>query len=224
MRTFSKLSFGLLFFAITALSSCSTNSNDQPEPVQAFFNLNVGNQWVYKQYENTNQEPDVYNFNGKIDSVKVVSEVEINGIQYAKLSHKVNNSIPKYEYLRVDELGHLVGSNFLYSEGILPPANDLNVLKHPGNDTAYQSTVVKETGTTYLNVATDKDIDVEDNTYRVRPLVIQHKTPSEYPPVITKTVEINYKKQVGLVKKTNTYASDTPFYWEDRLVWYHIVN
>ncbi|WP_298222940.1 hypothetical protein [Flavobacterium sp.] len=219
----------LVLMALTA-SSCSSNSDSEPEPLPAFFNLNVGNEWVYKEYKNSYDNLDEYNFTGKIDSVEVLSIVNIEGIEFSKLRHKIGNATEtmnpqyNYEYLRVDEFGHLVGSNpngFLYEDPTT--AGQLNIMRHPGDDTTYQNTVVQESGTYFASVYPNTNIIVEGNNYTVSPLVLEYTSPEGTMPIINKSVESDYQRQIGLVKKTNAYVS-SPVYWENRLVSYHIVN
>lgn len=211
-----------LILAITAMivCSCSTNSDSQPDPTPEFFNLNVGNEWVYKEYSRQFDSLP-YEFNGKIDSVKVESTVNIEGLTFSKLRHKIGNSV-KYEFLRVDELGHLVGNNLLLIDVPLT-AEGLKSVKHPGNDTAYENTLVKETGTTFSSVFPNQDIVVEGNSYIVSPFVFQYTSPAGETPIIHKSVSTDYQRQVGLVRKSDGYASGR-LSWENRLVWYHLAQ
>ena len=101
--------------AILAISICCSygNADDMQTPIETsqtapFFNLNVGNKWVYKRCYNSHEHPEILTFTGQIDSVKADAVVNINGNEYSKLSHK-NGSQIRYEYLRVNDAGHLVG-------------------------------------------------------------------------------------------------------------------
>ena len=220
----SKLVYLFFVLVTITITSCSSNSDSEPEPLPAFFNLNIGNEWVYKEYRNCQEDLSTYTFSGKIDSVKVESTVTIEGLQFSKILHKITNYTPRFEYLRVDELGHLVGSNygvFLFEDPTT--AAELNNVRHPGDDTSYQETTLHEWGTYFFSIYPNTNIEVEGNSYLVSPFVLEFTSPEGTLPVVTKSVETNYKRQIGLVKKTNAYAH-SPFLWEDRLVSYHIVN
>ncbi|WP_309641731.1 hypothetical protein [Flavobacterium sp.] len=217
----------LFLMAITA-SSCTSNSDSEPEPLPDFFNLNIGNEWVYKEYRNSLQDLSTLTFSGKIDSIKVESVVIIDGLAFSKLHHKTVNPSgslsSSYEYLRVDESGHLVGNNpYMFLIEDPASANELNIIRHPGDDTDYQNTSVRETGTSFSSLYPSADIMVEGNHYTVSPFVLEYTSPEGTIPVINKSVETDYQRQLGLVKKTNAYVA-SPFLWEDRLVSYHIVN
>lgn len=220
---FKHVAVFLVLIAIAA-TSCSSNSDSEPEPLPAFFNLNVGNEWVYKEYKNSEENQSEYNFTGKIDSVEVESVIAIEGVEFSKLRHKVGNQI-RYEYLRVDEFGHLVGNTYFLTAADDPAGTGvkLNHVKHPGDDITYQNTLVQESGTTFASVFPNSNIIVEGNNYTVSPLVLEYTSPEGTVPMINKSVESNYQRQIGLVKKTNAYVFGNVF-WEDRLVSYHIVN
>lgn len=213
-----------------AATSCSSNSDSEPEPLPDFFNLNVGNEWVYKKYQNSYENLEDYTFTGEIDSVKVVAKVTIDGIEFSKIQHKIRTIAgggimnPRYEYLRVDELGHLIGTlhgAFLYEDPTT--ANGINYIRHPGDDITYQNTRVWEMGTYFWSVYPDTNMLVEGNNYNVSPFVIEYNSTEGTIPSVQKFVETDYQRQVGLVKKTNNFLC-CPVYWEDRLVSYHIVN
>jgi hypothetical protein len=219
----------LVLIAIAA-TSCSSNSDSEPEPLPDFFNLNVGNEWVYKKYQNSYENLEDYTFTGEIDSVKVVAKVTIDGIEFSKIQHKIRTITgggimnPRYEYLRVDELGHLIGTlhgAFFYEDPTT--ANGSNYIRHPGDDITYQNTLVQESGTIFTSVFPNTNIIVEGNNYTVSPLVLEYTSPEGTVPMINKSIASNYQRQIGLIKKTNAYVSGNLF-WEDRLVSYLIVN
>ncbi len=192
--------------------------------------MNVGNEWVYKKYQNSYENLEDYTFTGEIDSVKVVSIINIDGIPFSKLRHKIGNSTggglsPRYEYLRVNESGHLIGTKpgvFLF-EDPTEGAVRMNHIRHPGDDTTYQNTTVQESGTYFSSIYPNTNMLVEGNNYNVSPYMLEYHSPEGTTPPVHKFVETDYQRQVGLVKKTNNFLC-CPVYWEDRLVSYHIVN
>jgi len=225
---FKHVTVFLVLIAI-ATTSCSSNSDSEPEPLPDFFNLNVGNEWVYKKYQNSYENLEDYTFTGEIDSVKVVAKVTIDGIEFSKLLHKIGTvgggrMSPRYEYLRVNESGHLIGSTpgaYMFEDPIT--ANGLDKVRHPGDDTTYQNTTVQESGTYFSSVYPYTNMLVEGNNYNVSPYILEYHSPEGTTPPVQKFVETDYQRQIGLVKKTNNFLC-CPVYWEDRLVSYHIVN
>lgn len=64
--------------------------------MENFFNLNVGNKFVYKTYDNpdfTNPQ-SVYIFTGRTDSVSIVGKVEVQGFNFCQGKNK--NGLDKF--------------------------------------------------------------------------------------------------------------------------------
>ncbi|HEY0092529.1 MAG TPA: hypothetical protein VGB43_08595, partial [Flavobacterium sp.] len=133
-----------IIFAIMVCCSDDSPTETPAAPV-AFFNLNVGNEWVYKRYNYDPENPLVYTDSGIIDSVNVESVETLNGLQFSKILHRrfQDNQFLHlgYAYQRVNNLGFLVG----YSDGqlnigtALPQdlnqiTEDSGTLLHPGTD------------------------------------------------------------------------------------------
>lgn len=213
----------LFAFVLTGIFSCS-NDDDTPSatPPAAFFNYNVGNKWVYKRYENTNDNPNNFTFSGITDSVRVEAIVNINGLLFSKLSHKKTGQAVYHEFLRTNNAGHLVGfTDLIYFDGNYSSINENNPseVMHPGLDTAYEATASSPWGLLHYHLAAQANITVEGNDYAVSPYLGDY-TPND-PQFDNKTVEFNYKPRVGLVKQV-CHSTVTNFSWEDRLVSYHL--
>ena len=215
-----------ILFLLFALGACSDDDNSSSTE-EDFFNLNLGNQWVYKRYNFNFDNPTVYTFSGEIEHVEVVEIVSINGQDFSKLKHTKTyannpNSSIEYEYLRVNGSGHLVGFMDASSDidESLINENSLGVL-HPGEDFSYQYIRTEPYGIITHQLTPRVDMTVEGNDYSVLP----YKgifIPSS-PELVSKTVEYNYQKQIGLVKRV-CHVVAGPHSWEDRLVSYTIVN
>ncbi len=113
-----KLTLNLLFITVLLTAvSCRIDETPTPDITEdPFFNLNVGNQWVYKTYRNpdfTNPQ-SVTTFTGRVDFVSIVSTTNIQGFTLAKHRTKIHfpnsnlNGNVSYRYLRVNTQGHLV--------------------------------------------------------------------------------------------------------------------
>lgn len=134
----------LPFFAlIFSCNSDDTTPPQQPE-VDNFYALTVGNSWVYKNYK-YNQNTEVYDDTGVIDSISIVGTQEFNGETFFKFRRWTtgneagitfcNENGEQFEFLR-DSLGYLIkndGSikftNSDYNERIIAQNSGLTILE-----------------------------------------------------------------------------------------------
>jgi hypothetical protein len=212
-------SFFLLIVAVLFVS-CSEDESVTPQS-EDFFNLNVGSQWVYKKYDNNLNNPEVFVFQGVVDTVKIVDHITIGGLEYAiKTTKRVNinsNQIisEQSQYVRVNSLGHLVA--------IVNSNNEEQVI-HAGND--YDFVEVREQGifgTTEYKLYEQMLMNVEGNTYTVVPFNGVFTPNEAFSNFDSKTIEYNFQKGVGLVKFVCHSISGT-YTWEERLVDYELVE
>src|SRR5690606_9122482 len=108
----------ILFFLIGVTISCSNDAEFSEEI--SFFNLENGNLWVYQRFnsfDNVNFEATT-----RIDSVRIVGDTMIAGLNYAIRRHQVNNYPTVDEYIRVNEDGHLVSA----SGDVINPGIDMD--------------------------------------------------------------------------------------------------
>ncbi|MEZ0007765.1 hypothetical protein ABH942_003151 [Flavobacterium sp. 28YEA47A] len=218
------IKISILFLAVS-FASCSNDDSSPSVTNTEFFNINVGNRWVYKKYDFDFSNPGVYTFSGQTETVEVTEIVTVDGLSFSKLKHTKtfeNNSTPiiEYEFLRIDELGHLRSvytgtdetmAHFVASDGFI---------QHPGTDSGFQFVQEQPWGTITYNLTGETAMSVENNNYRVLPYKGVF-IPTDVN-LVSKTVEYNYQKQVGLVKRV-CHAVSSNYSWEDRLVSYTIV-
>lgn len=190
---------------VIALSSCS---NDDDNNKKEFFNLKVGNEWVYKRYTiNGDQE----NYSGKTDTVKVVGIENIDGKEYFKLT-STDDLLDGEAFLRIDKSGHLI--------------NSLGRVLHPRTDSSFTETrpanLNYEFGTTTYTLKDKTTITVEGQNYEVFPYS-GYFTP--YPdknlPEGVGVVE-GYSHGIGFVIKKYRYISTATGFIEYRLVSYDL--
>ncbi|RTY90871.1 hypothetical protein [Flavobacterium sp. GT3R68] len=219
-----------LFISTCLISLCSScNNDDDPSPSHAFFNINPGNKYVYKQYAYHRNIPgDVYTFNGIIDSIEITETVNLNGFTFSKQKrtrYNVNvsttNGNVTYSYLRVNNAGNLVGYEGLYQnelpEDFSAITETSGTVFHPGEDYKYQYRLDLASGTAVYQLAGTAAIpvEVEGNPYTVLRYMGSYTPFNGTNP--TRTVEIDYQWQKGLVRGQSTeIAGDQA--WEDRLV------
>ncbi len=218
----------LLLFVCTLFYSCSDNDdnddNDGQTQSSEFFNLNVGNKWVYKRYNyNTNSEQFI--FSGIVDTVKIVEMVNYQGFTFAKRSsQKVNasNGVGQtitYSYLRVNNLGHLVSIDDIYNYGNLNETSGITL--HPGEDYDFVYSQVFDYGTLDYQLYDLTNVTVEGNNYSILPYKGIFTPNPSYPDLVSKVVEFNYEENIGLVNNVcHAVASD--YKWEDRLISYQL--
>lgn len=225
----------LFVFIVTLLLSCSKNDEPTlvPPPNPQFFNLNVGNIWVYKNYQN-NQSFDTQNqmtFTGIVDTVKIVGIENIQGFTFAKKKSKkifISTGDVKsisYSYLRVNNLGHLIEIKDI---GVLNETSGYVI--HPGNDVnfVYNQEINNGSGEVVFGnieyrLYNSINKEVEGINYFVAPYNgIFTPTPASLQNgIISKTVEFNYSSNVGLIKSVcHTVAANNII--EERLVYYQL--
>lgn len=217
------IKISILFLAIS-FASCSNDDSSSTTNTE-FFNINVGNRWVYKKYNFDFDNPGVFTFSGQTETVEVTEIVTINGLSFSKLIHTKtfeNNSNPiiEYEFLRIDEQGHLRSIYVGTDETMEHHVQNEGFVQHPGTDSGFHFVQEHSWGTINYNLAGETEMSVENNNYRVLPYKgVFLPTNPEY---ASKTVEYNYQRQVGLVKRV-CHAAFSNYSWEDRLVSYTIV-
>lgn len=220
----NNLFFSVLIGAIilSGFTSCNDDNDTAVNtPPPSFFNLNTGNEWVYKKYENSNDNPDHFTFTGITDSVKVLGVANINGVLFSKLSHKKTGQEVYHEYMRVNSTGHLVSfTDLIYfsSFGGISETNPSQAL-HPGLDSNYQVTTTSEYGSLHYHLNNLSNISVEGNNYLVSPYVGDFIL--TIPDTGFKTVEYNYQPTIGLVKQV-CHSVGGNYTWEERLVSYSV--
>lgn len=209
------LRIAMLFaVSIALLTSCSNDDDPAPIASPSFFNLKVGNKWVYKKYYHN--PINGYSYTGTIDSVEVIGITPINGFNYSEIRHKrTNDPYPQFEYLRVDAAGHLLG----YPQYTEPAPGATPYIFHPGLDATYETDVTENYGTIHYFLAPAVIITVEGNQYTISPYK------GDFTPTgsatVTKTIEYDYQPQVGLVKQIIHPVAGEDF-WEERLVSYQL--
>ncbi|MDP9956504.1 hypothetical protein J2X97_002163 [Epilithonimonas hungarica] len=216
--------------AILALSifllSCSRSEDTIEETTQEtpFFNLKVGNEWVYKTYDRQDFTSEL-KFNGKIDTLKIVEEVSLNNKKYAKVRHSYKdnpNQNQNYEYWRLNNKGHLVSlSSYHFNQGT--SSDNLEIVKHTGKDFDYSYTDL--TFSNYGNITyklyPDTSISINNQAYTVSPYNGHFIPNAQNPHLISKVVENNYKEGLGLVKSVCHSVTGT-YNFEEHLISYSL--
>ncbi len=217
-----------VLFLFTSILFISCSDDDNTAPIEeSFFNLSVGNKWVYKKYENSYNNPTEFTFNGIIDTVKIIDDVTISGLRFAKkLTKRVNinsNTViyEKNNYVRVNNLGHLVELSETDVQYTLQET--YGKVLHPGLDFEYMYLIEEPYGTIEHRLYEQTTMNVEGNSYIIMPYKGVFIPAATHPDLISKTVEYNYQKNIGLVKLLcHNVASNHS--WEERLVYYEIGN
>ena len=212
-----------IFFLIVSVLILSCNKNDETATTptnQNFFNLNVGNKWVYKKYVNSFDNPTQFTFSGIVDTIKIESLENIQGYTFAKKSSKKVNlnagtiQPVTYSYVRINNAGHLI--EILDDNNI---SNDFNYIYN--HNIEINNGGVEILGNIEYKLYESLNKVIEGNNY----LVLPYKgvfTPSDnHPELISKTVEYDYSQNIGLVRFICHYLN-TNFSWEERLVEYQL--
>lgn len=188
---------------VIALSSCS---NDDDNNKKEFFNLKVGNEWVYKKYNVNNAGVETYI--GEIDTVKVVGIENIDGKDFYRLTH-TNHQFMEYELLRENEMGYLVSST--------------DYVVHPGTDKNYTEsrTILNGNGIVNYSLKDVMSINVDDVTYEVYPFSGYYTPSPGIGGAEGEGVIEAYAKGIGFVIRHYKYVAGAA-YFEYRLVSYDL--
>ncbi|WP_417290225.1 hypothetical protein [Corallibacter sp.] len=134
--------FFLAFLALVFSCNSDDSSQLQPESVNNFYALKVGNEWVYKNYK-YNSNTELYEDTGVVDSISIIGTEVINGETYFKFKTKTtgneegitfcNPNGEYFEYLRefegnlISDEGKVKFTNSDYTERILNSDPDLSL-------------------------------------------------------------------------------------------------
>jgi len=195
-----------LFLLVTSCSRSEDIINEETTETP-FFNLKVGNEWVYKTYDRADFTSELKP-NGEVDSVKIVSTATLNGKNYFKVEN-INRRPPNYfptrtvsyNYWRVNEKGHLVSlSSYFFDQGNSSDAVEL--VKHSGKDYSYTYTDLNlsQYGNMIYKLYPETTITVNNQSYKVSSYNGHFMPNAQNPNLIPKVVENNYKEGIGLVK------------------------
>lgn len=211
-----------LFFTI----SCSRTDDVTEQQVQetSFFNLKVGNEWVYKTYDRADFNSEL-TANGEVDSIKIVSQVSLNGKNYYKVenintqppNHYPNRTV-SYSYWRVNEKGHLVSlTSYNFNQG--NTSENFEWVKHPGKDASYtyRDPSMDQFGNITYKLYPETTITLNNQSYKVSPYNGQFVPNSQNPNLVPKLIENNFSEGIGLVKSVCHSVSGT-YNFEQHLV------
>ena len=217
-------------FAVLAvflfLTSCSRSEDTIEETIQEtpFFNLKVGNEWIYKTYDRQDFTSEL-KFNGKIDTLKIVEEVSLNNKKYAKVRHSYKdnpNQNQNYEYWRLNNKGHLVSlSSYYFNQGT--SSDNLEIVKHTGKDFDYSYTdpTFSNYGSITYKLYPDTSISINNQAYTVSPYNGHFIPNAQNSNLISKVIENNYKEGLGLVKSVCHSVAGT-YNFEEHLISYSL--
>jgi len=214
-------------FALVAvfsmLISCSRSEDiaiEQTTEEIPFFNLKVGNEWVYKTYDRQDSTTEL-KFNGKIDTLKIIQKVTLNNKEYSKVLHSYKyNSNPNYEYWRVNNKGHLVLlPSYYFDQGI--STDNLEIVKHACTDYNYSYTDsgFNNYGNITYKLYPKTTITMNNQTYNVSPYKGYFVPNAQNPNLLPKVVEFNYKENIGLIKSV-CHSVEGTYNFEEHLVSY----
>lgn len=212
------------------LSSCTRTESIEEEITEtSFFNLKVGNEWAYKTYDRIDFTSDL-KFNGRIDSLKIVGEVTLNNKSYSKVRHiKRNVNAPGssyenppayYEYWRVNDKGHLLNlSATNFDQG--NSSDEVEEVKHAGRDIDFSHIDKSYYGDVVYKLYPKTNVTVNNQTHEVIPYNGQFTPNSQFPNIIPKIQENNYKAGLGLVK-TICHSFEGTYNYEEHLESYSL--
>lgn len=191
--------------------SCNDDSTHQEEEQTetGFFSPDVlkeGNKWVYWHYEIDDffEAPDEIIYTGEIDSVEVMGYGEYNGISYSIVKTRKFNSDgllfeETFSNQRITPSTHWV---YFSSQNSYPENEEDGFVKHPGEDWDYfwiETEYALEYGEVEYRLREPTTVNIDGVMYDVLPYNGVFTPNENYPDMVSKTIEYNYNKDVGLV-------------------------
>lgn len=219
----------IVTIACVFFTSCTKDdeaiSIETNESESNFFNLKVGNVWVYKEYREVNQygaivDTSEFNFTN-IDTVRITEKIRIDDREFYKMTsnrygidgRKISST--NTSFVKVNSYGHLVNS-----EG---------ATIHPGKDKNLDNYNIGlidfyyDKGSFEYELVGPENISVEGKSYNTYYLKgIFTFTLNTFPDIENRNREYGsyYQEGVGLVKRVaNSFSSNLKI--ETRLVSYY---
>lgn len=218
-----KLSTSIFILLLVAMVSCDKN-DDTPQEEQElsepnFYALNVGNSWRYEYFQRIDRTDEFESLDA-FDDVTIIGTSEINGNTYYTFettttgSNNTSGMVPDngtaITNLR-DSLGYLINENglkyFSYSN-----INQEYLIRDSPNDTNIYGMLTDEN--------TDLQVAAGDFECSVNEVYARF---SDGSPLPSKDFYF-YSKEIGQIKTTCSFVSDTLTRVEKRLVSYTIPN
>ncbi len=205
-----------------ALSCNDDENSNQNLEENGFFSedvLIVGNKWVYWYYEIDDyfENPEEIIYTGEIDSVEVMGYGNYNGISYSILKKRKfmadELTEESFSHQRITPSTHWV----YFSENQFPENEEDGSVLHPGEDWDYfwiETAYALEYGEVEYRLREPTTVNIDGVMYDVLPYNGVFTPNENYPDMISKTIEYNYNKDVGLVNYVchsvhGTYAFGT---------------
>jgi len=212
MKTYLKL---IAFISVFLLISCENEDDKTQIQQEDYFNLKVGNTWVYKNYtRKSNQELENNNI---LDSVIITDKFSFENKEfYVRETFKKyltihQTSLYQTDYLYINQHNHLI------SLAVHP--EEENTLKeyvlHPGTDKEliFENEIIigsNSYGKQIYQLENEKNIEIEGKSFLSSPFVGRLQPNDK----ITKELvtEYHYSKNIGLVKEIVPTVSGTTIF------------
>jgi len=191
------------FAALFAACSDDDNNQNQAENQKEFFNLKVGNMWVYKRYQSDNEGNNPV-FQNIIDTIRITGKKIVAGQEYYHIDHSLSSEDD--QYWRINEMEYLIDT--------------IGNVIHPGKDINFTSSIVTYHGKIDYKSETSKNLTVEGNDFFVVPYS-GYFTPYSESIYSGKVSAIEYQEGVGIVINNRRYIAGQK-YIEDRLISYDL--
>lgn len=208
--------------AMLCLISCDKEDDNTKIEQEDFFNLKVGRNWVYKNYNGDSLQN--IRFSNSFDSVVLTDKFTFENKEYFKKDTFYKNlnmdewGFKEVRYIHVNSKGHLI----IFEQDPRENNDKKEHTIHPGvdKDFIHNDEVVfggESYGTVVYKLEANRTISVEGTDYLSYPFVGRLQ-PNEKMPK-ERVTEYHYAKGVGMVKEVlaGIYGDAT---WERHLVSY----
>ena len=209
MKTYLKL---IAFISVFSLISCNNEDDKTQIQQEDYFNLKVGNTWIYKNYtRESNQELENNNI---LDSVIITDKFSFENKEfYVRETFKKylttnQTSFYQTDYLYIDKQSHLISLTVHPEEENTPKEYVL----HPGTDKEliFENEIIigsNSYGKQIFQLENEKNIEIEDKSYLSSPFVGRLQPNDKISKELV--TEYHYSKNIGLVKEILPAISGT---------------
>ncbi|HLW42074.1 MAG TPA: hypothetical protein VKY82_06865 [Flavobacterium sp.] len=219
MKTYLKF---IAFIPLFSLIACDKEDDNTQIQQEDYFNIKVGNTWVYKNYtRQSNQELQVSNI---LDSVIITDKFSFENKEYfVRETFKKNLDTDHIylfskKYININEKGHLA----LLEDHPLEKNNQKEYVLHPGTDKEFvfeNEIIIGDVsyGNVVWRLENNQNINIGENQYVTLPF-IGRLQPNE---IVDRELvaESHYVINIGLVKEVSPGISGG-LVWERHLLSY----
>ncbi|MBL7774265.1 MAG: hypothetical protein JNM95_15510 [Chitinophagaceae bacterium] len=205
--------FFALFVLLALLSACSKQKTNQQTSSENYFNLSVGNYWVYEVYKIEN---GVATNTNTVDSCFVEKDTLIHENTFAVISKPMSQGVPAQRQLFRDSSGYLVnpeGRVYFNQHSADEVLNSYFFILSNQDSVAFIDERMMPSSITILPAG----------SFHTKNMRIRYDMfPNHAGGGKQRDMHFKYALGVGLVSETLPFYHNQPYVFERRLLRYHV--